>query len=114
MVPGMKDSGKIIEHMAKASSLISMETFMMVNGSMIKLTGMEYIIILMELCMKASGETISNTEKERSPGPINLFTRVSTWLARSMEQASIAGTMDRSTMENGTKIKLKDSALTVG
>ena len=45
MVPGMKDCGKIIELMEKASSLILMETFMMANGSTTKLMDMEYITI---------------------------------------------------------------------
>ena len=105
MVPDMRDYGKIIELMEKANSLILMETCMMANGSTIRLTGMVFITILMELCMRADGETIFSMERAKNHGLINLYTRGSTWLERSMEQVSIAGTTVLSTMENGTKIK---------
>ena len=105
MVPDMRDYGKIIELMEKASSLILMETFMMVNGSTTRLMGMEFITILMELCMRVDGETIFSMERAKNHGLINLYTRGSIWQERSMEQVSIAGTTALSIMENGTKIK---------
>tara|TARA_B110000285_G_C14520198_1_gene336254 strand:- start:14 stop:178 length:165 start_codon:yes stop_codon:yes gene_type:complete len=43
MVPNMKDSGKIIKHMDKVLSGMSMEINMKDNGNVIKLTELENI-----------------------------------------------------------------------
>jgi hypothetical protein len=81
---------------------------------MIKLMVMEFIIILMELCMKADGEMIYNMEKVKSRGQISQSMKENTWLVKSMELVFTVGMTDQSIMENGMKIKSKDSELIAG
>jgi len=114
MVHNMKDNGRIIELTVKESLCILTETFTMANGSTIRRMGMESITISTEPCMRDTGVTTSSTEKEKNLGPMDLFTKVSTWLERSTEWAFIAGTTAASTQENGTKTKSKDLEHTAG
>lgn len=114
MVLDTRDSGKIIELMARANLLILMATFMTVTGLMIKPTDMVSIIISMEPCTKDSGETIFNMEREKNHGQINQSMRVNIWQERSMVLVFTLGTMDLDTLVNGMKIKSRDSVPTVG
>ena len=114
MALGMKASGKTTEPTVKENSLILMETSMMETGSMIKLMAMESIIISMELCMRDTGEMTFSTVRVRRVGPMDPFTKDSTWPERNMGLAFTAGTMALSIKVNGTRTKLKALVLTVG
>ena len=114
MVLDTRDSGKIIELMARANLLILMATFMTVIGLMIKPTDMVSIIISMEPCTKDSGETIFNMVREKNHGQINQSMKVNTWQERSMVLAFTLGTMDLDTQVNGMKTKSRDLVPTVG
>lgn len=81
----MKVSGKIIEHMAKANSLISTETYTKVTGSMIRLMVMAFITTSMVLCTKASGEMTCSMEQAKKAGPMVPYMRESTWQVKSTE-----------------------------
>ena len=114
MVLDTRDSGRIIELMARANLLILMATFMTVTGLMIKRTDMVSIIILMVPCTKGNGETIFNMEREKNHGQINQSMRVNTWQERSMVLVFTLGTMDQDIQVNGMKTKSRDSVPTVG
>ena len=64
--------------------------------------------------MKASGEMISNMEKEKRAGLMVLSTKDNIWLERSMEWEFIAGMTAPNMMESGMKTKSKALELTVG
>jgi hypothetical protein len=64
--------------------------------------------------MKASGEMISNMEKEKRAGLMVLYTKDNIWLERSMEWEFIAGMTAPNMMESGMKTKSKALELTVG
>ena len=81
---------------------------------MIKPMATESTTISMEPCMKASGETTSNTARERKAGLMDPYMKASIWLERSMVSDSIVGMMVPSTRVNGTRIKLKALVLTAG
>lgn len=66
-------------------------------------------IISMVPCMKATGVTISNTVKEKKAGLMAPSTKDFTWLVRNTEWVFTVGTMAVNIMENGSRIKLKDS-----
>ena len=85
MVLYMMDIGKTIEHMGKESSFILMAIFTMVIGLMIKLMATEYIIISMVPCTKETGETISNMEKAKKAGLMDLFMKESFSNSQDME-----------------------------
>ena len=114
MALDMKATGKIIELMERVNLLTLMVTFMTVIGLMTKPTDMVSIIISMVLCMKDSGETIFNMEREKNHGQINQFMKVSIWQERSMVLVYTLGTMDQDIQVNGMRIKSRDSVLTVG
>ena len=105
MVHSTMDIGRTTEPMAKESSFTSMETFTMVTGSTIKLMGMVSIITSTVLCTKETGEMIFNTEKEKKAGLMDQFMKVSTWPVRNTEWDYIAGMMEASIMENGSRIR---------
>lgn len=114
MVLSMKANGRIIEPMAKESSFILMVTSTMENGSMIKLTVMEFIITSTVPCTKDTGKMIFNMEKEKNHGLMAQSTKANTWLERSTVSELIAGTMEANTKENGTKTKSKALEPTAG
>jgi hypothetical protein len=64
MVLVTKENGEEIKLMGKASSGMLMEMFLMVNGRMIKLTAMVFILTLMELSMKDIGKMTFNMDME--------------------------------------------------
>ena len=64
--------------------------------------------------MKASGEMISNMEKEKRAGLMVLSTKDNIWLERSMVWEFIAGMTAPNMMESGMKTKSKALELTVG
>jgi len=114
MALGMKASGKTTELTVKENSLILTETSMMETGSTIKLMATESITILMEQCMRDTGEMTFSTVRVRRAGPMDPFTKVSTWPERNTDLASIAGMMVRSIKVNGTRTRSKASVLTAG
>ena len=81
---------------------------------MIKQTDMESIITLMEQSMKDNGSMISNTEKEKKAGKMDLFSKEITLKERSTESDTTAGTMEVNILVTGTRIKSMDSEPTVG
>ena len=105
MVHSTMDTGRTTELMVKESSSILMETFTMVTGSTIKLMAMVYTTISMVPCTKATGETIFNTVKAKRAGLMDLFTKDFIWPVRNTEWDCIAGTMEASIMENGSRIR---------
>ena len=80
-----KETGKIIEPMAKVSSPTSMEISMMENGLMTKQMDMVSTTILTEPCMRATGAMISSMEKAENPGLMGLYTKATIRLVRSTE-----------------------------
>ena len=68
-----------------------------------------YTIISMVPCTKVTGVMISNTVKEKKAGLMALSTKDFIWLVRNMEWVFTAGTTAVNIMENGSRIKLKDS-----
>lgn len=63
MAQSTTDNGKEIKQTAKESLYMPMEIYMRVNGSMIKLMGMEHISMQTGLFMSETGVKINNTEK---------------------------------------------------
>lgn len=60
----MMDSGRTVWLMAEVDLFMPMGTCMKVNGSKIKLTGMEYNKIITEVATKANGKTTNNMATE--------------------------------------------------
>lgn len=73
-----------------------------------------FIIILMVPCTKATGVTISNTEKEKNHGPTVQFTKANIWQVKNMEWDFTAGTMEVNILVNGLRIKSKALVLIAG
>lgn len=64
--------------------------------------------------MKVNGKMISNMEKGKKPGQMDLSMRVSTIKERSMAWVSTLGTMAHDMMENGLRIRSEDGAHILG
>jgi len=64
MAPDMTDFGKTVWLMVEVDLFMLMGTSMKVNGLKIKLMGMEYNKIIMEVDTKASGKTTNNMVTE--------------------------------------------------
>lgn len=64
MVPNMKDIGKKIRHMVKASFGMLTVMSLMEHGKKIKHMGMGFTFMSMVLSMKVNGKMICNMEKE--------------------------------------------------
>ena len=109
MAHSMMVTGKITELTVKESSFILMEIFTMEIGSTIKLMVTVCTIISMVPCTKVTGVMISNTAKEKKAGLMALSTKDFIWLVRNMEWVFTAGTTAVNIMENGSRIKSKDS-----
>lgn len=55
--------------------------------------------------MRASGKMIFNMVKEKKPGQMDLFTKVTTQQGKNMALGPITGTMGQDMKANGVKIK---------
>ena len=109
MAHSMMVTGKITELTVKESSFILMEIFTTEIGLTIKLMVTVCTIISMVPCMKVTGVMISNTVKEKKAGLMAPSTKDFIWLVRNTEWVFTAGTTAVNIMENGSRIKLKDS-----
>ena len=110
----MKDTGKITEPKAKASSFILMVMFMKETGSMIKQMDMESMSTSMALSMKVIGRMIYSMDRVRSLGLMDLFILVVTKQARKTAMVYICGTMAANTKETGLKTRSKVTVHTLG
>jgi hypothetical protein len=81
---------------------------------MIKQMAMEYIFISMAQGMKVHGKMICSMDKGRKLGLMAQFMRESIWQAKNMGKGFIAGMMVLDMVVNGTRTRLKVSALTPG
>ncbi len=104
-VRGMKEIGKIIKQMVKASLLISMEMFMMGIGLMTRLQGLEHIIITMVLNTKVTGLTINNMGMELRFGSMEAdIKEIMIWV-KKVEKENTYGKMEVIMMEIGLIIE---------
>jgi hypothetical protein len=86
--------GRITKPMARVGLSMQMETFMMAIGRMTRLMVMEFTLILMAQDTKVHGEKTSNMEEAWKHGPMELATRVTMSMERSMAVESLHGQMD--------------------
>ena len=107
MVLVTKETGRITEHKALASSPISMETFTRATGSTIKLMVEVCISMSTEPDMKVHGWMISSMATARSPGLMAQSTKASILRARSTVEVFTAGMTDPSITEIGKRIRSK-------
>jgi hypothetical protein len=98
-------SGVKIELTEKVNLSTWMEMYTMDFGLTTKLMVLAFTVMLMELCMKVSGEMISNTVKVSKPGQIQVDMKVSMNMVVSTVLEHINGVMEVSTMVTGEKIK---------
>ena len=105
MVHNMLETGKTIGLMVKVNLFMSMETYMKVNGLMIKQTATEYMYMSTALDMKVHGKTIFSMARARRAGLMAQSTWGDTKMVRSMVEVSIAGVMVVNMMDSGLKIK---------
>ena len=91
MVLAMKESGKTAKLMVKGSSVIQMETHMMVSFNMTKLTDMEFILIQMESSTKVIGRMTSSMVMLLKPSQMAQGMKVTTTRARSMAKELLSG-----------------------
>ena len=78
MGPSTKDTGKIIELMAKVNSPISMETYTRATGSTIRLMELAYTPMSMELATKEPGKMTFSTAMVKKVGLMAASTRENT------------------------------------
>jgi hypothetical protein len=76
MVQFMKDTGKTTKLMVVVDLFMQIVMFILVIGSMIRLTDMVFTFTLMEQNTKDNGTTINNKARERNHGKMVLFSRV--------------------------------------
>ena len=91
-----------------------MEISLKASGLMIKLMGMEFIFIKMELSMRETGKMISSMVMVKKSGPMAPNMKDTILRERSMEEVSTYGKMDLCTTEIGTRTELKDMESTNG
>lgn len=103
----MKATGLTIKHKVRESSGMLMAILSKENGTMIKLTGMEFILTLTEQSMKVTGKMIFNMAMEKKFGQMDQSTKETIKRAKSMEEDSMSGLMAALMMVNGLTIKLK-------
>lgn len=84
----MRETGRMIKLMARESSIMPMETFMMGNGETIKLMEKEPIHMLMELLIKVIGLMTNKTAMELRHGLMELDMRVTTKKERNMAKVN--------------------------
>jgi len=83
-------------------------------GLMIRLTVLENINMLTELCTKENGKKIFSMEKELRPGLMNLLIKETMHLDASMESVLINGMINLNILETGAKIRSVELVFTLG
>ena len=106
MVPSMLENGAKIKLMVKANSYTLTGMFMKVTGPMIRQMALAHTNMLMELCIRVSGETTYSMVRALRRGPITPSTREIMNMDVSMALELTIGMMEACTRVSGSKTKL--------
>ena len=100
MAQFMKVGGQGIRQMAVVVSFMVMVMFTKENGSMIKLTLKESILILMEPSIQVAGKRINSTVMVLRHGQIRLDMKAIMLMEEKRERANLHGQMALTLMES--------------